>query len=78
MTAQYADNPRRNVNGRVTQLTRIVPTTAINRYTAGYVDISFTKTDDGDIRWEQLNDIEKRIYNWNTFTNFDINLTIRY
>ena len=78
VTAKFADTPRRNVNGRVTYLTRIVPTTTTNKYTSGYVDISFTKTDDGEIRWEQVASTDEIEYGWNVYANYNVNLTVKY
>ena len=78
VTAVYADAPARDVNGRVRNLTRIVPATAIARYSQGYVDISFTKTDDGEIRWEQVTNTDTINYDWNVYSNYNINLTVKY
>ena len=78
VTAKEAKVVARDYNGRVKNLTRITPTTAIAQYTEGYVNISFKKTDDGEIRWEQVNNVDEIIYDWNVYANFDINVTVKY
>ena len=78
VTAVKSDTPYRNYNGRVKKLTRIVPSSPIPKYTEGYVNISFKKTDDGDIRWEQVNNMDNIDYNWDTFANFNVNLNVKY
>ena len=78
VTAKSADKVYRDYNGKVRQLTRITPTTAIAKYTEGYVNISFKKTDDGDIRWEQVTNMDSIDYNWDTFANYNVNLTVKY
>lgn len=78
VTAIKSDTPYRNYNGRVKKLTRIVPSSPIPKYTEGYVNISFKKTDDGDIRWEQVNNMDNIDYNWDTFANFNVNLNVKY
>ena len=78
VTAVKSDTPYRNYNGRVKKLTRIVPSSPIPKYTEGYVNISFKKTDDGDIRWEQVNSMDNIDYNWDTFANFNVNLNVKY
>ena len=78
VTAANADVRPRDFNGKIRNFTRIVPTTAIPKYTEGYVNISFKKTDDGDIRWEQVTDVDSIKYDWDTFANYDVNLTVKY
>ena len=78
VTAKSADKVYRDYNGKVRQFTRIVPTSAIAKYTEGYVNISFKKTDDGDIRWEQVMNMDTIDYDWDTFANYSINLTVKY
>ena len=68
----------RDYNGRVRHVTRIIPATAIAKYTQGHVNISFKKTDDGSVRWEQVTDVDKINYDWNVYANYDINLTVKY
>ena len=68
----------RDLNGKVKDLTRITPTTAIAKYTEGYVNISFKKTDDGDIRWEQVTNTDTVEYDWNVHSDYKINLTVKY
>ena len=69
---------RYNVNGMVRTITRIIPTVPVADYLEGAVNISFATTDDGDVRWEQIESLDEISYGWNVYTNFDINLTITY
>lgn len=69
---------RYNVNGMVRTITRIIPTVPVADYLEGAVNISFATTDDGDVRWEQIDSLDEISYGWNVYTNFDINLTITY
>lgn len=69
---------RYNVSGAVRTVTRITPTVPVADYLEGAVNISFATTDDGDIRWEQVDSTEEITYDWNVYTNYDINLTIKY
>lgn len=78
VTAKEAKVVARDYNGRVKNLTRIIPATAIAQYTEGYVNISFKKTDDGEIRWEQVDNTDEIIYDWNVYANYNINLTVKY
>ena len=78
VTAKEAKVVARDYNGRVKNLTRITPATAIAQYTEGYVNISFKKTDDGEIRWEQVDNTDEIIYGWNVYANYNINLTVKY
>lgn len=78
ITAKEARVTARDYNGRVKNFTRITPTTAIAKYTEGYVNISFRKTDDGEVRWEQVENTDVIEYDWNVYANYDINLTVKY
>lgn len=78
VTAKEAKVVARDLNGKVKDLTRITPTTAIAKYTEGYVNISFKKTDDGDIRWEQVTNTDIVEYDWNVHSDYKINLTVKY
>ena len=62
----------------VRTITRIIPTVPVADYLEGAVNISLATTDDGDVRWEQIDSLDEISYGWNVYTNFDINLTITY
>ena len=59
-------------------MTRITPTVPVKDYVSGGITASFSQTDDGQVRWVQVENPEQLSYDWNVYTNFDINLTIKY
>ena len=67
-----------NVHGAIKTLTRITPTVPVKDYVSGGITASFSQTDDGQVRWVQVENPEQLSYDWNVYTNFDINLTIKY
>ena len=78
-TVASADVQSRNVRGNVKLLTRIKTTKEPSPYAEGsVVNISFDRTNDGDICWEQMETTDSIEYGWNTYANYDINLTIKY
>lgn len=71
-------NVRYNVGGLVKTITRIKPTVPVAEYLEGRINVSFSATDDGTVRWEQVYDTEKIFYDWFKFANFKVNLDIKY
>lgn len=69
-----------SVGGSVKYLTCITPTVKLNKHykSGSKVNFSFTITDDGRVRWEEVIDQSVNQAKWNTYNNFVFNLEMRH
>lgn len=68
------------VGGGVKYLTCITPTVKLKKHykSGSKVNFSFTITDDGRVRWEEVIDQSVNQAKWNVYNNFDFNLELKY
>lgn len=78
VTVQESITKKYSINKVIKDITRILPTVPVSNYEQGDITISFTSTNDGDIRWVEQEDVETIDYDWNVFNEFALNLNIKY
>ena len=69
---------RYSVGGIIKELVRLGLSVPVKKYVSGTITISYAQTDDGEIRWTQVDNDLEMTFDWNVYTNFDINLDLKY
>ena len=60
-------------------LTCIIPVSPVSKYNKGsYINLSYSTTKDGRVRWDEVDDMENVTYAWNVYPNVEVNVSLKY